>query len=109
MGFLSGSLAMIAGIYYLKKTSFIEETIENVITDLGRDEQMQKDLYVIGGILGQGIKGGIGLANTGGRMNLKSLGVSFAAQFLEKILAGQTPSQAAPIAAIQTAKDNFFK
>jgi len=79
-------LAAIMFVYWLLKSHKIEDmitnSIENVIRDVSEDVELQKKLYQLGGLLGNGVKSGIGLQTRGGKFKLDDLAMSLAAKFL---------------------------
>lgn len=80
-------LILLIGSYLVFKTMRIEEfitnCIENVFEDITRDEKLQKNLYTIGALIGNGAKSGFGLQKRAGKMSMTDLIVqSIAGKFL---------------------------
>ena len=77
--------------WYLKKEHVFEDIITNgiinVINDAQNDEGLQKNLYTVGALLGNGIAQGSGMKNTvrgGGKFNLNNLIAEIASNFIQK-------------------------
>lgn len=79
---------------YIKRYAILEDFTAYILDYIANTEDNQKLIYQIGGILGSGVKGGIGLdlpvKQRGGRFKWQDLALEFATQFLTKGL--QTPS-----------------
>jgi len=82
----------------LQKETFIEDSLLNFLDSLANNEENQKFLYQIGGILGAGIKGGVGLdnptKNRGGRFKWQDMALDLATQFISKSIQNPSPSPA---------------
>jgi len=100
IGFISGSLSVIAILGWLRKTAFFEEILENFIVDASNDEDLQKSLFTIGGIIGSGIKGGVGLdakpSRGSGKLNLNNILLEVASQFITQKIANPSPTPVNP-------------
>jgi len=100
IAFISGLLTAIASVGYLKKSLFFENILENLIIDLGNDEDLQKSLFLIGGMIGQGAKSGLGIdmpkVSKGGRFNLQSFLVEMASNYIQTKIANPSLSPQAP-------------
>jgi hypothetical protein len=81
--FLSALFALICGVGYIKKTFFFEDLVEEILKNLANDEEMQKNLFIVGGMLGNGLKGGMGLPSTKSRTNLKGIIMDLVGQFIQ--------------------------
>jgi len=95
LAFLSGFLACFSVIWYIKKEEIIEEIGYNFIESLSRDEELMKSMYQIGGIIGSGVKGGIGLETPqrrGGKFKWQDLAIDIASQFIQKSINNPSPS-----------------
>jgi len=90
--FISGLLTVICGVGYLKKTYFFEDLIEETLKNIANDEEMQKNLFIIGGVLGNGVKGGIGLPSSKGKTSLKGIAMDLLGQFLQNTVNNPSPS-----------------
>ena len=90
--FILFSACLIIFIYfYIKRLDIIDEilqsSLENVIKRFNEDEEMQKSLYQIGGILGQGVKGGMGISTPkSGRFKWQDLVAELAGQWFQKTM-----------------------
>lgn len=92
IGFLSGALVMVFAYYQLKRSEFLEESLTNFLTTVQNDEELQKALYTIGGIIGQGAKAGFGVAPKTGRFKWQDLIVDLGTQYLQKTIINPSPS-----------------
>ena len=96
VGFLSGSLVAILALGVIQKEQILEGIIENFINDLANNEELQKNLYTVGGIIGQGAKAGIGLnlpaPAKGGRFSWQNVLVEIASNFFTKASSNPSPS-----------------
>jgi len=112
VGFLSGSLVVFYALWKLKKDKIIEDLMANFLIDLGSDEELQKTLYQVGGILGQGAKAGIGFnVPRNSKFNLNNFLLEMAGNWFNKsITQASTPSPSpAPLPQpVNKVKDNFF-
>lgn len=108
VGFLAGAMAGIYVIYHLKAIQFFEGIAENLINDLSTDEELQKNLYQLGGIVGQGVKAGIGInlpvANRGGKFKMQD----FLLELIGNRLANPSPSPPPQPHPQPVRKDKFF-
>lgn len=69
--------------------------ISNTLESLSGDEELQKMLYQVGGIIGQGVKGGIGLsAPKTGRFKWQDLAMELAGQWVQKAIVSPSPPPA---------------
>jgi hypothetical protein len=87
------------GIRYIKNSHFFEDIITNgiinVINDAQNDESLQKNLYTIGALLGNGIGAGAGLKNTvkgGGKLSLNNIIAEIASSYFTKSINNPSPS-----------------
>jgi hypothetical protein len=98
IGFLSGTITGLYLFYRLKKDRLLEDTALNIIESVASDEETQKFVYQIGGILGAGVKGGVGLdtptKNRGGRFRWQDMALELATQFITKSIQNPSPSPA---------------
>lgn len=73
-------------VYWLAKSNKISDiitiSIENVIRDVSEDVELQKKLYQLGGIMGNGVKSGLGLQTRGGKFKIEDLLMGLASKFL---------------------------
>lgn len=98
VGFLIGSLTVTYALYRLRKETFIEDSLENFLSKVANDEELQKFIYQIGGILGSGVNGGLGLnlptKQRGGKFKWQDLALEMATQFISKSINNPSPSPA---------------
>jgi len=91
-GIIAG-LTPILGIYLLQKLGFFDQIIqENIgifINEAVNDENLQKQLYFIGGILGSGIGKGVGIQKGSGKFGFKDIAMQIAAQWAQKTFVDQ--------------------
>ena len=112
IGIFSLLLSSYIVIWYLKNNIILEDLIIDItqilLNNVNTDENIQKNLYTIGALIGSGISNGSGLKQTatrGGKFNLNNLLAEIATQFFTKSL--NAPQQNA-VATIENKKDNFF-
>jgi len=93
------------GIRYIKNSHFFEDVITNgiinVINDAQNDESLQKNLYSIGALLGNGIANGSGMLNKAkgsGKFNLNSFLAETVASYIQSkpILPSPSSYQSTP-------------
>lgn len=100
IGFLSGSLVMVYALFQLKKSSFFENILLNVLQEVANSEELKQNLYLIGGLLGQGFKGGFGIEiptkNRGGKFKLQDLAMDLVGQFIQKSMSNPSSSLPEP-------------
>lgn len=93
IAFTVGILTTIASIGYIKKSLFFEGILENIILDLSTDEELQKSLYYIGGMIGNGAKTGMGLQPTrGGKFKLTDFLLEMAGEYMKGNLTAPAPT-----------------
>jgi hypothetical protein len=89
------------------------EFSEDLIQEVSKSEELQKNVYMIGGLLGNGIKGGVGLAGGGRSPSLKQLGTGLIGSFIENMISRQVgnppPSLQASYPPPTQQQDKFFK
>lgn len=67
----------------------ISEIFEFVVDDALQNEAMQKKIYTLGGLIGSGVRQGIGIQKQGsGKFKMEDLIMSFAGNFLNSKLGG---------------------
>lgn len=99
LGVLSGAF----GVYVivkrtLKDIDFIEiseEIFTNILEKAQNDKEIQQKLYIVGGILGQGIASGIGLkgGQKQGKFNIGNLIMGFLGQKFQLPTGEEQPQQ----------------
>jgi hypothetical protein len=80
------ALSVVLLVYWLLKSHKIEDvitnSIENVIRDVSEDVELQKKLYQLGGIMGNGVKAGVGLTTKGGKFKFEDLAMGLLSKYL---------------------------
>ena len=76
----------------------ISEIFEFVVDDALQNEAMQKKIYTLGGLIGSGVRQGIGIQKQGsGKFKMEDLIMSFAGNFLNsKLGLGMTQQDTPP-------------
>jgi len=96
MGFLGGFLSVFYAFYKLENSTILEDSLHSFVDSLANNEESQKFLYQIGGIIGAGVKGGVGLdtatRSRGGRFKWQDLALNLASEFIGKTLQNPAPS-----------------
>jgi len=116
IGCLSVSIPFYIGIMYIKTSHIFEDIITNgiinVINDAQNDESLQKNIYTIGAIIGNGISNGTGLKSSarGGKLSLNNLIAEIAGNWIQSrvVNPSPSPSQPTPLPTIQQ-KDTLKK
>jgi hypothetical protein len=83
IAFLSGASVTLFTFWKVKKDAFFQEIMGDFIVDVANNEELQKALYQVGGIIGQGAKVGFGVSTPTGAKNFKQLGVQLLGSFIE--------------------------
>lgn len=117
IGFLIGALTVTYTLYRLKKDLFFESILQNFIYSIVKDEELQKMVYQVGGLIGSGVKGGIGIdlptKSRGGRFKWQDFVMELAGDFFKSTLTTQAQTSSFSPALPQTQKkvenDAFFK
>lgn len=65
------------------KTEKFIEISEELLAEITQNEEMQKKLYFLGGILGKGIIDGTGMQAKGGKMKWRDLAMQIAMGYLQ--------------------------
>ena len=77
LGVLSGALTAYVIVKRQLKTDILMEISEEIFTEmlekLTNDAEMQKKVYLLGALLGNGIKSGLGIQKTGGKFKMEDL------------------------------------
>lgn len=72
--------------YWALKTHKIENVIidsmETLVKEISNDPELQKNVYAMGALLGNGAKGGLGLNMRGGKFKLEDIIIGALGQFL---------------------------
>ena len=96
--FIFGTFGLILGLMYMLKSDllweFIEKSAKDLLESAATNENLQKNIYIIGGTLGSGLKGGVGL-NIGpksSKFRWQDLAGELLGQFLQGNLKIPSPS-----------------
>lgn len=93
IGSLIGSLATYVIARKLLSFDRMMDFFDEATHELTTDVEMQKKLYLVGGILGQGIKSGIGMGTKRGKFKIEDIIAEGAGMFLSQILQKNMPQQ----------------
>lgn len=91
-------IALLIGIY-IGKTVFLDEILEELIKSIANNEELQKNIYAIGGLIGNGAKNGLGIAPKSGRFKWQDLIGELAVGFInnmQKVEPGSTAPSSLP-------------
>jgi hypothetical protein len=114
-----GCLSILIPLYivkiYLESSHILEDMITNgiinVINEAQTNEILQKNIYTLGALVGNGIASGSGMKNTvkGGKMNLNNLIAEIAGNWIQNTMLNPSPSpsQPSPLPSPQQ-RDKFF-
>ena len=80
MGFLGATIALKR---YANSSKFLD-IFEDIFDEIATNEDIQKKIYSLGGLLGSGIRQGVGIGKRGGKMSFQDLAMQFISGFLEK-------------------------
>lgn len=105
IGALSPLLGGLGAYVIIKKyinRDFLMSELENIIDEIANNKEFQQKIYMAGAILGQGVKGGLGLPGAGrGKFKIEDIVGMAIQQFLPKVfnnLGGEPgQGQAAPV------------
>jgi len=91
------------GYWYLKKSHYLEETIQDIafsiIEEAQTNEIIQKQIYTIGALLGTGIANGSGLNKSlkgGGKLSLNNIIAEIASNWIQQRSVDPSPLQPTP-------------
>jgi len=92
------TLSLYIGKRYIENSHLIEDilsdTIQNIISDAQTNESMQKNLYTIGAIMGNGIAAGSGMKSIGrggGKLSLNGIIAEIASNFIANQKSSPSP------------------
>ena len=92
---LMPSLSIPISIVYIAKSSYIDDKIRDIFIDLAEEatqnEDLQKNLYTIGGLVASGAKSGFGLKSGGGKLKWQDLLMQIAASYVQGIMPNMQP------------------
>jgi len=92
MGFLSGLVSIYLAKKLWIKPDFVLEISDVLLDEITNNPELQKKLYLLGAILGNGIKSGIGINAKGGKFKFEDLiGQAIAMMFTPKTESQQSP------------------
>ena len=95
IAFLAGVLSAGAILFYVRKEAIFEEIASNIIDNIANSEEMQRNLFQIGGIIAQGAKTGFGITAPakGGKFTWQNMLMEIVGEYAKtKILASPSPS-----------------
>ena len=99
IGLAVGCLAGIIGAFFVLRRLLspenIMETLDFVIDSSLKETEMQKKLYTLGLIIGNGIKQGVGIQGGKGKFKLEDIIAQGLGQFLSSAISGQQPQKQA--------------
>lgn len=88
-------LSLVIGAVWLIKSDWIDNKIQQVLTDFAEtavnDPEVQKNLYIIGGIVAKGAKDGFGLKSSGGKLRFQDILMQLVAGYAGNMMQGQAP------------------
>jgi hypothetical protein len=91
---------------------FLGQFLESFIHNCVEKPELQENIFKVGGILGSGLKAGVGLNIPKGRTNLKSIAMDLLGQFLQNkvgdFIQNPSPSPAPQPYLTDQKKDKFF-
>lgn len=90
IGFLGAYLAL----KKFKNDLDITEYLDDLLVEISDNTDMQKRLYLIGGLVGQGIKSGVGLNVKGGKMKMDDIATQLLGGFANMLMQGMAQKQA---------------
>lgn len=88
-----GFLGIVLASKYILTDDKILDIFDMALTEMTQDIETQKKVYILGGILGQGIKSGLGMGRKGGKFKIEDIVAEGASMFLQKILGGQSQQE----------------
>ncbi len=92
-------VTLLIGLYVMVKTQFIDDKIHEIMTDflisVQTDDDLQKEVYSIGALIGNGVKSGIGFTKSGGKFGFKDIMAQIASGFINKYIpvTGEAPQR----------------
>jgi hypothetical protein len=100
IGALMGAFMTYVVAKRMLNTDKILEIFDEILTEIKDDTEMQKKVFAVGILLGQGIKTGVGLNPKSGKFKFEDLLTQGAAMFLQQYLnkSQQQPSEVNPFA-----------
>ena len=87
--------ALIAITWAIKSnylTNKFNDFIMDFLNDAVQDEQFQKNLYIVGGLVSQGAKAGLGIGSKGGKLKFTDILMQVGAQFAQSLIEKNLPS-----------------
>lgn len=95
IGVLGGAI----GAYAIAKKYFshdkILDLLDEILTNITQDEKMMQKVYLLGGVLGQGVQSGLGLKQSSGKFKWQDLIGNLIGRYAGKYIGGleQQPQQ----------------
>jgi hypothetical protein len=109
-------LAVLIYTVYRFLNTFNEQLLQlsgDLIKEVSENQELQQSLYTIGGIIGSGVKGGVGLELTtkrGGKLRLEDIALQLIGQWFSSRSPSPSPTPLLPTQPINTnnAEKDFF-
>lgn len=99
LGSVLGSLVTLSGLYVMAKRLMNSDEIgaiaEDLISEMSQNEEIQKELYTIGGYLGSGLRSGLGIQKRSGKRSWQDVAVGIAEGWIQQQMTGQPSSNQA--------------
>lgn len=93
---LIGLLGMVLILKRYANSDRFIDIFEDLLEEVAQNEPLQKQIYSIGGLIGSGVRAGVGIGKKGGKMSVQDLIVDIAGQYFRNKLGNagnsQTPS-----------------
>jgi len=90
---LFGSISTLIGLWIMAKRSmnigYLVKITDELLGEVGNNQEFQRKIYLLGGLLGSGVRSGIGLQKSGGKRSWQDLAIQIAGDYLLK----KQPSQ----------------
>jgi hypothetical protein len=87
---LAGLIGAVSTYVILKKMVQPMDIVEEILEEVTQNTEMQKKIYFLGGILGNGLKAGIGLNKIGGKFKWEDMAGQLLGGWLQKTFLGGT-------------------
>ena len=84
IGGLMGAIGTYVMVNRLRNKGVFLDIFEDFIDDMVQNEDMQKKIYLLGGIVGSGIRQGVGLTRGKGKMKLEDILMQLVSGYIQK-------------------------
>jgi hypothetical protein len=105
LGFLGAYLALKRYV----KPEVILDFSEVLLDEVTQNVEFQKKIYMMGGLLGQGVRQGIGIGKTGGKFKIEDAIAQIIAGFAQRMIVGGANQQSGMETAPQDKLGSSFK